>query len=368
MRNYAGIAMSKKCLNYCLPSKQKGLTLIELLIAITIGLVILIAIGTAYVNSTNITRQRENQSELNEPARVILRLLQHDLSNAGYVDIFDSNAGIATQAAALFVPGNESKLNLYQRIPQGAPLATPISQFFPGLMPIFGCDGAMNSTPHSIMAASPATLMCGTVNATRNTLQVAYQAVPNASPSAITSLLASNANTGEGRDCNQQNLSPANAKIVINRYFIQANASDGVNELYCSGSGNAVPQPLARGVEEFVLRYQLAQPGVTPPVGVSGIAAGGAQSQYVDATLVAASATGWANVTAVEICIVSATSVTSGSAATGTTALQPTRPTCSRDNAGNFAANIPRVAGDTRLWKRFTSVISARNAVYATPY
>lgn len=348
--------------------RERGVTLIELLVSLTIGLVILIAIGIAYFNSTNITRQRDNQSELNEPAHVILRLLQHDLSNAGYVDFFDLDTTSGTQAAALFVPGNDVKLNLYQRIPQAAPLATPLSQFFPGLMPIFGCDGAMNSTPNGIMnTAPPVVLACGVADATKNSLQIAYQAVPGTTLNPIVSLLPSNAATGEGRDCNQQNVSPAGAKLVVNRYFVQASAGDGINELYCSGSGNNVAQPMARGVEEFVLRYQTAQPGTTPPVGVSAIAAGGAQAQYVNAATVAASAIGWANVTAVEVCMVSATSITSGSAASGTTILQPTRPTCARDAAGNFAANIARVAGDARLWKRFTSVISVRNAVYSTP-
>ena len=201
--------------------REDGVTLIELLVALTIGLVILIAIGTAYLNSTNITRQRDNQSELNEPAHVILRLLQHDLSNAGYIDIFDFNTipgSSGTQATALFMPGNDVKLNLYQRIPQALPLDAPLSQFSPGLMPIFGCNGVMNSTPNAIMnTAPPVVLACGSVDATRNSLQISYQAVPGTTPNPIVSLLPSNSVTGEGRDCNQQNVSPAGAKLVVNR-------------------------------------------------------------------------------------------------------------------------------------------------------
>ena len=54
------------------PQRQRGVTLIEVLVGITIGLIILTAIGTAYVNSSNLIRQRENQSDLNEPARITL--------------------------------------------------------------------------------------------------------------------------------------------------------------------------------------------------------------------------------------------------------------------------------------------------------
>jgi type IV pilus assembly protein PilW len=352
---------------------QSGVTLIELLISITIGLVILIAIGLAYVNSTNIMRQRENQAELNEPSRIVMRLLQHDLSVAGYVDIFDSldTTSSTPQASALFVPGNDSLLNLYRRAPEAAQLGTPFTQFFPGLTPIFGCDGAMNSTPYAISTSAAApVLACGSANATSNTLQIAYQAAPGSTATAATSLQSPDAR-GEGRDCNQQSLTapvgtpPAReAKFAINRYFVRANTSDGINELYCSGSGNAIEQPMVRGIEEFVIRYQTALPGTTATL----TAAGSAQSQYASAATVTASALGWANVTAVEICIVSATAVTSGAAAAGTATLQASRPTCARAADGNFAANVTRVAGDARLWKRFTSVVTVRNAIYSTPY
>ncbi len=351
--------------NYPFMQRQQGMTLIEVLIAITIGLVILIAIGTAYINSTNIARQRENQSELNEPAAVVIRMLQRDVANAGYVDIFDFDASnTQRQAASLFNPGRSELMNLYQRIPGAAPLETPLTQFFPGLMPVFGCDGAMNSTPNAITTAGTAALTCGTANATRNTLQIAYQAAPNSTTNSLRSLGDPDAATGEGRDCNQQSLDPANSKFVINRYFVQA-AADGVNELYCAGSGNSSSQPLARGVEEFVLRYQTSQPGVTPAVGSIAPVAGGIQAQYLSAGAVAASAIGWANVTAVEVCMISATAT--GTTATGVTALQTSRPTCERTTAGAFKSDIARTTGDNRLWKRFTSIISVRNAIYASP-
>ena len=346
--------------------RQTGMTLIEVLVALTIGLVILIAIGTAYLNSTNLARQRENQSELNEPASIVTRLLKHDLSLAGYVDIFDLDNAGQLQAGALFNPGNAKLSNLYQRVPEATPLEAPLTQFFPGLLPVFGCDGAMAGTPNAIMNAGTAAPACGAASATQQSLQIAFQAAPSATANPVRSLLPPNAATGEGRDCNQQSIAPAGAKIIINRYFIQT-STDNINELYCAGSGNNVPQPLARGVEEFVLRYQTAQPGVAPALGNTSPAAGGAQSQYVNAATVEASALGWANVSAVEVCMVSATAITSGGAATGTAALQPVRPTCQRDANGNFNADVARLAGDTRLWKRFTSVTTLRNAIYSTP-
>ncbi|MBK6999900.1 MAG: PilW family protein [Rhodoferax sp.] len=377
-------------------SIQSGVTLVELLISITIGLVLLSAIGLAYVNSTNITRQRENQSELNDPASMVLSMLRRDISAAGYVDIFDTdNSSNLPQAGTIFVPGSEQLRNLYVRattLSDGTAVtgSTPFTQFFPGLSPIFGCDGDMNGTPYDIsITPGPATLACGTASTTKHTLQIAYQAASTAAPPTATaaaqySLLAATAaaavTAGEGRDCNQQSLTAApagatparEAKFVINRYFVAENSSDHVNELYCSGSGNSTAQPLVRGVEEFVLRYQTAAPGTVPAVGAPWLSAPNAQQQYASAATVAASALGWSNVTAVEVCIVSATVDTGGAAAaTGTAVLQPKRPTCEREttgsNIGNFKADVNRATGDNRLWKRFTSVTTVRNAIFASP-
>lgn len=353
--------------------KQQGFTLIEILVSLTIGLVILLAIGAAYVNSTNLGRQRENQTELNEPAKIVMRMLQNEVSMAGYIDIFDLGTGGSPQAGALFKPGNVGLTNLYVRVTETAVLSTPLGQFFPGMSPVFGCDGQMNSSPIDLVRAIAAvSLSCGTASTVTHSLQLAYQASPSAGTNTMVSLLPNSTTTGEGNDCLQQN-SPSGAvaprdKFVVNRYYVAAN--NGVNELYCAGSGNSIPQPIARGVEEFVLRYQLAQPGVAPAVGESGISAGGAQAQYVNATNVSditVNPIGWANVTGVEVCIVSATAIT-GTAATGTAQLQPRRPTCTRTDTGAFDVDVARATGDNRLWKRYTSIVNVRNAVFSTPF
>lgn len=349
--------------------KQRGLSLIELLVGLTIGLVILAAIGTVYVSASNLMRQREDQSQLNDPARVIMQTLRQDLMQAGYVDIFDLEAtGGRPQAMTLFRPGNTELTNIFVRNPGAGAVSSPMQAFFAGLTPVFGCDGAMNSTPSAIVTAGPPVApACGTASATRHSLRVAYQAVPLNAANPINSLIPVDVNTGVGLDCLQQSppgvAAPGVNHIVINQYFVADDA--GVRRLRCAGSGANQSQDLALGVEEFVLRYQMSAPGAAAgPL----MAAGGGQSQYLSATQVQASAQGWAGVTAVEICLMSATDTTSrGTAAQGTTVLQPTRPTCQRQADGSFAANVARTAGDARLWKRFTTVISLRNAVYATP-
>lgn len=344
---------------------QRGFSLIELLISITIGLVIMIAIALSYSSSNNISKQKQDLIEINEPIKIITRMIKYNISQAGYVDIFDSATSQDTHAAILFTP-NAALQNMYVRAPI-AGLKTPLQQLFPGLNGVFGCDGAMSSTANTIVTSgSPAVHACGTANSTKNSIQFSYQAISRGG-STFSSTTTTNAITGEGLDCLQRS-PPTGAFIVINRFFVQTNPSDNVSELYCQGSGDTPAgqlseYPLARGVEEFIVRYQLAAPGSTGVVA----AAGNGKTQYLTATQVTADGIGWAGVNAIELCVVTATPQTKGAAAIGTVDLQPSRPTCARDAQGNFNADITRAAGDTRLWKRFTLTYSVRNNVFSTP-
>lgn len=346
---------------------MRGLSIVELLVGLTIGLIILAAIGAIYVNVTNMSRQREDQAQLNDPARIIMQTLRQDLMQAGYLDIFDQDPNLSNspQARLLFVDGNTDMQNIYVRNTATA-ISSPLAQVYEGLDPIFGCDGAMSSDPYTIAGATPPLApACGTTNATRQSVRIAYQAVPRVAGNPSNSLIPADTATGAGLDCLQQGPATPAAPydfLVINQYFIQADA-DGINSLRCQGSRGNQSQELAKGVEEFVLRYQMSAAGAA---GVT-TAAGAAQASYLSATDVSASDQGWPAVTAVEICIVSATNSTQGPAAQGTTTLQKTRPTCARQANGQFAANVDRAAGDTRLWKRFITVVSLRNAIYATP-
>ena len=346
-----------------LGSRQAGVSLVEVLVSIAIGLIVLTAIGTVYVNSNNSLKQREDQASLDDPARIIMRLLRQNLMQSGYVDILDLTTAGGPVAEILFDAKNTDLTNMYVRDTDGGSvtIAPPISRLYDGLTPVFGCDGDMLNTPLAITAAAPPLVpACDTASATRHSLRIAYQGVPITAGVTTGSLSAANVNTGDGLDCLQQ--ATAAGPIVINDFFL--NTVGGVSQFACRGSGAAQQQSIAAGVEEFVLRYQMSGEGdIDNPT-----AAGGIQTNYISATNVSASAQGWAGVTAVEICMVSATNdVANGAATQGTQQLQTTRPTCTRDANGAFDANIARVAGDTRLWKRYTAVVSLRNSVFATP-
>lgn len=65
--------------------RQRGLSLIELMIAMTIGLVIIGAVGSLFLTTRQASRTTESMSRMQEGARYALQALARDVRMAGYV-------------------------------------------------------------------------------------------------------------------------------------------------------------------------------------------------------------------------------------------------------------------------------------------
>ena len=63
--------------------RQKGLTLVELMIAITLGLIVLLAIGSIYINSRQTYRVQEDNARLQEAGKYALEVLGRSIRQAG---------------------------------------------------------------------------------------------------------------------------------------------------------------------------------------------------------------------------------------------------------------------------------------------
>ena len=341
--------------------RQRGAGLIEVLISLTIGLVILAAVGVSYISSSNLMRQYEDQNEVNEPARFALDIMRRHIEMAGYVDLTDGGLVAGGALGFLLNPNPQTRRLFERRARDDGTMATPIGLVTNNTaQPLLGCDGRFSDA--GACGAAP--------SATEHSLRVAFQMVPGISPVAANavnrSLGTPDNTTGDGFDCTggKVNTDDGDNPIITTEFFINASAAGGgpaVSQLSCRRAGGN-PQALVPGAEELVFRYQ-----VTPP-GVAGEPAGGSAGRYLTAAQVRTAAinpAGWAGVTAVEICLVMATPVSRGAAALGTAALQPNRPTCNPADADRL---VDRAADDVRLWKRFTTVANLRNAVYATPH
>lgn len=67
-------------------SEQKGLSLVELMIALVLGLLILAAIGTVFLSSRQAYTTQEAMARMQEGARYAFELMTVDIRQAGYTD------------------------------------------------------------------------------------------------------------------------------------------------------------------------------------------------------------------------------------------------------------------------------------------
>ncbi len=74
---------------------QAGLTLLELLISITLGLLLLFGIGTVYVSSSKTYRVQENNARIQENGRYYLDIIGRSLRQAGAAAPMDANPIVA---------------------------------------------------------------------------------------------------------------------------------------------------------------------------------------------------------------------------------------------------------------------------------
>lgn len=88
-----------KTSNFRSASHCRGITLVELMVAVTIGMVILVAMSLLFANNSRARSETERSSQKVENGRFALELLSGELQHAGYFAEFDSSR--LTAAAAV---------------------------------------------------------------------------------------------------------------------------------------------------------------------------------------------------------------------------------------------------------------------------
>lgn len=329
-------------------ASQIGFSLLEMLLSLSLGLLLVLALAQAHGLSGQWIRQHEDQAALDEPGRLALAFLVSELQSAGFVDwLGPLDGGQPLLQIGLAATGDSDPSGPGESAWSKAPSAA-LGQWVSGLTPIFGCDGDMALSPHSILQAGSATgLACGTRRATRHTLQIARQSsasTANASTARHSSL--QHQDPLRALDCLQQD-SDSNTPLVINRFRIAI--SNGENQLQCAGSGNASAQALWSGVEELVFHFDVQHSGAWRWLSAS---------QTSDLLI---NPGGWAAVRAVHLCLLVGTSPNHGAASWGSRSLQTRRPTCARDAAGAYLPDQARLANQAGLWRRFNAVVALPN-------
>jgi type IV pilus assembly protein PilW len=65
-------------------SRQSGMTLVEIMVAMTIGIILLLALGSLFVNSTRVFKVNDEFSRMQENGAYALNTMGNDLRMAGF--------------------------------------------------------------------------------------------------------------------------------------------------------------------------------------------------------------------------------------------------------------------------------------------
>lgn len=363
--------------------KQKGLSLIELMVAMGLGVLLLMALTTLFITANESSKRRSTSENLDEVARQVMERLNYDLHEAGYLDPFSS----ASAAKSAFDLEDPHVLAIYARqkdnLTGNLKEATTLGKFTNGrVVPLLGCNGEFSG------ASQPSLTELATCNGTnlqvRQSIQIGYQTVapdnlqnqsiPDGkkapSPSLTSKTQENNSLSGAGRDCIGRKVGDA-AGLVVNRYSVRID--NGKGSFGCSSSAGDW-QGIIEGVEEMTFRYLITPANDTPAgetVNMSKSTSGLEVIKYLPASKVEDEELKWASVVGVEACVIVAVEPMDGTSEGSFGEIQPNIPTCARQAGLNataadasFAENRPRPAGDFRLYKRYVQIISMPNSLY----
>ncbi|MCU0920207.1 MAG: PilW family protein [Burkholderiaceae bacterium] len=312
---------------------RHGLTLVELMVALVIGLLITVAATTVYLATASSSRVTQSVSDLGETGQLALEFLGREIKKAGFFPAQFSVDGQPLQPGS-FVNTKAVGNGVFD---QG----------------VFGCEGANYN---------PGTKACdATVSGAPDGIVINYLASADFGDDAV---------IGNHRDCNRAKVSAdadnaaavaaGRPLFVSNRFGLVTTTYTAANgntintrSLACHGNGNEAATaltPQLAGFDDLVIRY-----------GVYGAAANQqTPDRYYTASEVNAlglvdDLTPWQRVTSVHVCLVVRTpdAVRQAEGATARTF---------RDCRGN---DITLSNSDRTLLRRFERVFAVRNNLRA---
>lgn len=239
-----------------LRSRTRGVSLIELMISLVIGLVVVGAVLVSFLGSGQTGRVQAAYGQMNEDAQIALNIMARDIQLAGYAQPVGSVTDPITNV-------------------------TTLTKTFGGRS-VFGCD-AGSFKPNAAALNAPCNYVgAGAVAAP--VLEVAYEAdISNTSPTGA----------GVPTDCLgtslvQQTVGALNFYVTHNRYYVEIGGS-GQPELRCASDVAPSGQALVDNIESMSVWF-----------GEANVAAPRQIVRYVTASNV----TDFNYVVAVRICLV----------------------------------------------------------------
>ena len=195
-------------------SDSTGFALIEILVALVIGLVVVGAVLASYLSNSQTGRLQSAVAQMDEDAQIGLRILTRELLMAGYA-----------------LP---TSMNADTRV---------FNQSYDGRA-VFGCDKGFSAAP----STNPST--CASSGGTPS-IEIAYEV----------DLYNSVVSKGKGTDCAGEALPDSQNGITFNRYGVGSSTA-GRSELRCSSGNSTIP--LVDNVERLQFWYGESDGGAAP--------------------------------------------------------------------------------------------------------
>jgi type IV pilus assembly protein PilW len=315
--------------------RQRGLSLVELMVALTIGLFLMGAVGIIYVNTATASRGSTQESQMNEDAALALELVQQQIRLAGF-----SNVNAA---------GN---------------------RLFPG-QAVFGCDGSFDDIDSDFSA-----LACDAAGAGPDAIAVRYEAtqlnsqtitvggVTSPANCAYESLAAWAPSVAEGVPAA---IPATSLALADNRYYIANDANNSnTPTLFCqgrTGAGFGAQTALIPNIEDLQIQYGVtALPSAGNPIPHQVAAYVNASDEVLTRVSVAPQPGAWSRVAAVRVCLVarSARPVPTGDNPLGTANPDGTTLT---PGLGTYidCGGVSRTVTDRFIRRAYTTTIQLRN-------
>lgn len=254
------------------PGLSRGLTLVELLVAVALGLMILTALVAMYGNVSRTNNEMSKTNQLIENGRFAMQLLEDDIRHAGFWGPLDAIAATAVPDPCLAYaswPTDATQLAAYKTnlmaIPvQGYADGSALATCGAGLASVSaksdvlivrhantcvagsGCEGGADTGPHIQISGC--------------------RSGPTPEPAYVLESKAQlDARAGAGTQIHNRNCTTEapRRKMVANVYYV-ANGATGIPTLmrasFTDGAFGAA-QPLVEGIEAFQVEYGIDDVG-----------------------------------------------------------------------------------------------------------
>ncbi len=325
--------------------RQKGFSLIELMVSLTIGLIIMLAVVSAYLGASGAGRTAEAIGRMNEDGQMALTILSQQLRMAGVNPSQSDRSSVSL--------GNNVRGN-----------SVPLHNTLTNAFAIRGCDLKFSDVT---TATSTANLTCGHAasSAGPDSIAIAYEADRYntiATTAGVPTDCMGSGITGFTTTVASSNGTNTTTMVyeADNRFYVGTSTNVVNPTLYCKGNASTNGQPLIENIENLQFLYGTTNPGsATTPVYVSltptfttTLVLGYLKAYEVDndATTLsgaAGSAARWNAVKTVRICVV---------VRSENPVLDATGPAKYLDCDGNLATST-----DRRLRRAYTTTVVLRN-------